>query len=269
MVKLHLDHWVIFVPDLAQGVAQFTELGFVVTPGGQHTSTENALILFDDGTYLELLALKPGFKRPWLRLAASIGLIGALARRKTDVRWRLLQWVCRGHGAVDWCVGVDDAEGTLHRWQAAGVPSLGSERFSRRRPDGQVARWWLGSPRDAELPFVLSDLTERVLRVPQPAPRHPNGAVGVRKMWLSVSDLEAARARFDACFEVRRSRGDGGDAGASEGAPEYIFGEQRVALVPSGHHAGMWALELRGAGDGRTTLPPEKTFGVSIVIAPR
>jgi hypothetical protein len=38
-------------------VADFNELGFTLTPGGTHPAeTQNALVCFQDGTYLELLA---------------------------------------------------------------------------------------------------------------------------------------------------------------------------------------------------------------------
>ena len=40
------DHLVVFVTDIEQASRDFTELGFQVTRGGSHGSTENALVIF-------------------------------------------------------------------------------------------------------------------------------------------------------------------------------------------------------------------------------
>ena len=46
----HLDHLVILVRDLGRAVRGYEELGFTVTPGGEHADglTRNALIPFGD-----------------------------------------------------------------------------------------------------------------------------------------------------------------------------------------------------------------------------
>jgi Glyoxalase-like domain len=53
-----LDHLVILVEELEGTIAGYEELGFRVTPGGEHADglTCNALVLFADGTYLEIVA---------------------------------------------------------------------------------------------------------------------------------------------------------------------------------------------------------------------
>src|SRR5215213_11419225 len=55
---LKLDHVIIAVPDLDAASADYRALGFTVNYGGKHASgaTQNALICFSDGTYIELLA---------------------------------------------------------------------------------------------------------------------------------------------------------------------------------------------------------------------
>ena len=53
-----MDHLVILVGELEDAIASYEELGFRVTPGGEHADglTRNALVPFADGTYLELVA---------------------------------------------------------------------------------------------------------------------------------------------------------------------------------------------------------------------
>lgn len=260
MPEMQLDHVVVLVPSLAEGVSQFTDLGFEVMKGGQHASTENALIVFEDQTYIELLALKPGLKRHYVRWAGAIGLMGALARTKTDINWRLLNWVCQAYGSIDWCLRVDDVDQMLQDWSDKGIASLGSQSFSRTRLDGAIARWRLGSPKDLDLPFLLRDISDTSLRIAAPERPHPNGALGIRKLWLAMSDPQSGKLRFDACFKKA-------EAGANQ-SPAYALAGKGVELVTPDHHAGKIALELKGPGPSVISLDPAKTYNMSISIVP-
>src|SRR3954464_472307 len=53
-----LDHVIIAVFDLDEAVEDYRALGFTTIYGGRHANgaTHNALVCFQDGTYLELLA---------------------------------------------------------------------------------------------------------------------------------------------------------------------------------------------------------------------
>jgi len=64
MSDTQFDHIVVFVADLNQAITDFTDLGFQVTPGGSHGITENALVIFPNQTYIELLALRPSCTAP-------------------------------------------------------------------------------------------------------------------------------------------------------------------------------------------------------------
>ncbi len=56
-----IDHVVLAVPRLADGIAACTRLGFRVRPGGAHVgrASENA-VAFHGESYLELLGLREG-----------------------------------------------------------------------------------------------------------------------------------------------------------------------------------------------------------------
>ena len=67
---ISIDHVVILVSDLEAAIADYTALGFTVMPGGTHTggATHNALVVFEDDTYLELIAfLREAPEHPWWR----------------------------------------------------------------------------------------------------------------------------------------------------------------------------------------------------------
>ena len=55
------DHAVVIVPSLKRAVRSFERLGFCVVLGGRTGPVHNALILFSDGTYIELTTHPDGF----------------------------------------------------------------------------------------------------------------------------------------------------------------------------------------------------------------
>jgi hypothetical protein len=57
MSLLRLDHVVVAVRDLECTTASYEAAGFTVMPGGRHPgrNTRNALVIFEDGAYLELI----------------------------------------------------------------------------------------------------------------------------------------------------------------------------------------------------------------------
>jgi len=57
--------------------------------------------------------------------------------------------------------------------------------------DGQVVKWWFGTPDTFRLPFLCADVTARELRVPTgEARRHQNGAIGVFDITIFTTDME-------------------------------------------------------------------------------
>src|SRR3712207_4752596 len=116
-VLRHLDHLVILVRDLDRAVRGYEELGFAVTPGGEHADglTRNALIPFQDGSYLELVSfLDPADTR--------------------DNVWGWRRFLEKGGGLIDYCAASDDLAADARRLAAAG--------FEVSAPDegGQIGR---------------------------------------------------------------------------------------------------------------------------------
>jgi catechol 2,3-dioxygenase-like lactoylglutathione lyase family enzyme len=173
-----IDHIVILVNDLAAASADYAALGFRVLPGGEHSggATHNALVIFADDTYLELIA----FKRP-----------------EPGHRW----WghSAAGEGLVDYALLPGAAEADIAAARARGAAYEGPADGGRLRPDGQQVAWQLGLPPTPDLPFLCGDVTPRELRVPGGAARqHPNGVVGIAGLTVAVADLEASVARYRA-----------------------------------------------------------------------
>src|ERR1700712_4889599 len=117
MSLLRLDHVVIAVADLERAVGLCTQAGFTVAPGGRHPgrNTRNALIVFDDGAYLELITY--GVPSP-------------------DERWwRELD--AHGAGRAYFALLPQDLPAAIAQAQARGLADMrGPLPGSRDRPDG-------------------------------------------------------------------------------------------------------------------------------------
>lgn len=168
VLPLTLDHIVILVADLDAAVTAYQGLGFHVVPGGRHASaTHNALIGFDDGAYVELIAFyeTAPHHRWWPRLVAGGGMIAV-------------------------CLHTTDVQAAVTALRAHGIPMTALEAQSRTRPDGVRLAWQLSFHdvgRDL-LPFLIQDTTPRANRVPPGAP-HPNGCRAIGSLTFAVHDL--------------------------------------------------------------------------------
>jgi catechol 2,3-dioxygenase-like lactoylglutathione lyase family enzyme len=173
-----IDHIVILVSDLATASADYATLGFTVVPGGEHTggATHNALVIFADDSYFELIA----FKRP-----------------EPGHRWWRHNAV--GEGLVDFALLPGAIEQDIADARARGLPIEGPTPGGRLRPDGQQVAWQLGSPPTPDLPFLCGDVTPRALRVPLGAAReHANRVIGIAGLTVAVTDLDASVGRYSA-----------------------------------------------------------------------
>ena len=173
-----IDHLIIAVNDLDQATNDYRQLGFTVVPGGQHpVGSHNALVAFEDGSYLELVAFY---------------------REALDHRW----WepLKKGERLVDYCMQTDDLAGDTRKLRGCGVAINDPVPWSRIRPDGLELEWMLslvtGSHRGVA-PFLIQDATPREERIPRQW-SHANGAMGIGTLSVVVGEL----AKVDHWFQT-------------------------------------------------------------------
>src|SRR4030081_1439587 len=173
---LGLDHVVLVVLDLTAAVADHRERGFTVTPGGEHAGglTHNALVGFQDGSYLELIAFHD--------LAAAHG----------KHSWAPVAE--RGGGWADFAISSSDLRQDL---AALGdLLARPPEDGGRTRPDG-VAIAWRVARLHKPLPLLIEDVTARELRVPGgAAAKHRSGIARVAAVVVGAADATLAAARY-------------------------------------------------------------------------
>ncbi len=237
----------------------FERLGFCVVPGGRTGPVHNALILFRDGTYLELTTNRFSMARPVYRALNAAGLMGHVAAKRKDMLHRFLPLIGARQGAIDWCIRVDDIRDAVRRLRDTGIEMVDEMEFDRERPDGKVARWLLAGPRDVRLPFLIEDLNPVEIRVPfRDLSTHPNGVTAIRRLVFPYE----AKAAFERTLGrvLRAEPGSMTDESAPLGSVT-VEGSRREETP-----TGPFRLELLRPGGDDGDLDSNDTFGASIKL---
>jgi len=215
-VVLEVDHASICGSNLDTLRQAFTDVGLTPDLGGPHGNgiTQMALIGFDDGSYLELIApIKPG---------AAAGSEWAKFMSEDAV-------------TCAWAVATNVLLQEVDRLKKLGIPVKAPERGSRKRPDGMSIEWMTadvgsGTPGSTQ-PFIIEDQTPRAWRV-QTSPSVQGAPVyGVENVVLGVNNLEASIALFRKAYgwadPLTETQKDFGKVA-------YFPGEPVILASPSG-----------------------------------
>jgi len=174
-VLTRIDHVMICVRDLTQGIDAYTRIGFDVQAGGVHPGrgTHNA-IAFMAEDYLELLSV-----RDPAEYRAAAGASGGL-----------LDFLARGGGFRYVALQSNDLAADVAAMRARGVDVRDPLDGGRQTPAGVPLRWrsaTLGPRNPLPIFFIqhLTPLAERRGRVAT----HPNGALRVDRVYIAVPDV--------------------------------------------------------------------------------
>lgn len=254
-MALTLDHVILAVDDLDAASATMRAEGFTVMPGGVHGSgaTHNALIVFADGCYIELLA--PTGK--------AVGQSANYAP--------LLE---KGEGWSGYAFHSDNLKKEVQTLRSRGVDVGDIVDGSRETPAGEQIRWHSAMLANSYAPFYIQDETPRSLRVPtsKPIVTHRNGVTGVIGLVFVVASLEAAITRYrnllgtlprlddsDAVFDLRGVALTFTEAGEDEEKQQYVAERGDV----------LYQLKLRSRDTRPVGPPTRKVLGARLDIAPR
>ena len=178
-----LDHLVLFVDDLTTAITRFESKGFTVTPGGTNGPTHNALIVFSNDTYIELIALQSSRARLVMRSLRHVGVLAMRRWLKRDLQTRLLDWISGPQGLIDLCLRGTELNDISHLSPLCGIGLTNPVQFKRHRPDGLVVQWTLRGANERRQPFFIQDVTPIDYRIPAGDVRiHPNGALGISEV---------------------------------------------------------------------------------------
>jgi len=243
-----LDHVVIAVSDLDSAVDDYRALGFTVYPGGVHHGgvSHNALVIFADGSYFELIAYRQG---------------------APDVRWwNVLSKA--GEGFVDFALLPENTERDAAAARGRGLDLDGPIAGGRLRPDGARLDWQIVRPKSTDLPFWCGDVTPRNLRVPEGAMRsHANGVSGVASLKIAVADVAKTAARYAALAGAATVTQANGSARVVIGDTVFELTGDAAAQAHVGRRGeGPMSLRLRGPVAG--ALDTKLAHAAALSIGP-
>lgn len=185
-----LDHVIVLVRDLEAAAAAWGRLGFRTTPEALHSSamgTANATIVFEDGTYVELLTVRD-------ETPLSAGFVAHLRERE---------------GPFGIAFKTDDARAAADLFDAAGAAWGGAVDFARpvELPEGtQEAAFTIARLQPRATPggsmFVCQHHTPEVVWRPDYLAQ-PNAVTGLAEVIGVAADLEPLRAAYGGLFEHR------------------------------------------------------------------
>ena len=239
-----IDHVVILVADLDAAIEDCTRLGFTAVPGGRHrVATHNALIGFQDGAYLELIAF-------W----------------EDDLTHRWRRFLALGGGLVDYCMRTDDLAGDVAALRAMGIAMSEDFPMSRLRPDGYRIEWKLALAPETQgvTPFLIEDITPREERLPGRT-EQANGVTGILGLTIAVPDIALPRrlASLSGADVQPLERGEIG----GHGLRLLIGGHSFDYVTPRGDGATADFVSSRG-GEGGIFALSLRTLGPDAVIEP-
>ena len=211
-----------------------------------------ALLGFDDGSYVELIAsAQPGARAPW---------------------WP--EHIAGNGGPCAWSIRSGDVAADAAAFQARGIPVRGPIAMRRARPDGRDAEFSVAFLGEGEpgtlLPFLIQDLTPRALRAEPSRCAADAGIAGVGGVTLGVTDLDLAAGMFRRAFEWPAPVP--GEGGADEAQVAHFPGTP-VTLISPRTSGTPLAWRLTRFGDGpvsfslraRTSLPGLDALGLHLV----
>jgi len=202
-----LDHIIIAVRNLEQAMQHYRQHDFTVTYGGVHASgtTHNALIVFKDGTYLELMALTGEEKG-----SGNESDYSDLLKGKT--------------GIVGYAVASRKLEHDLSAIRERGIDMPEPQYGSRLRADGVRLEWITAMHPEHVSPFFIEDRTPREHRIPrEESPlTHANGVQGIGGLMFDSPNAWQMAEYYESLLDIDAERTEKNALLFLEQIPLYI-----------------------------------------------
>lgn len=181
-----IDHVLFAGAELQALETAFSRMGLTPEYGGEHGNgvTQNSLIGFDDGTYIELIT--------------------TVDSDSTDDE--RIEFMERNAGPCGWAVEPEDMMAAIERASDHGVTTEEPFAMSRETPAGELAAWEIAALGDGirgtKLPFFITDTQPRTNRVTPTESVAGTELTGIGLVVLAVEDLDESADLFNRAFDL-------------------------------------------------------------------
>ena len=269
-MSIKFDHVVQVVSDLPRACKDFESQGFTVTPGGKHYKgiSENALVFFEDGTFLELLTMRKGINARLIRLFHRTKLFKQWQYSpKYGIAYRFYnRAIEQPDGITDFCLLAEEPQAEYDRIQGQGIFLTNMLNAGRKKPDGSRAHWKMYGPYIADLPFLRSDYTPSS-PLPESAITHNNGIKGISTIHQLALDFKDSLNKYEVLLDKAPDFHDSKLGVFKSGDFEYKI--YRAASHPelqkqlSGKGIGLYGLSFSGGDQSKLNLT--RLHGLQVV----
>ncbi|WP_138756437.1 VOC family protein [Paenibacillus sinopodophylli] len=198
MGKFAIGHVLIKTSQLARAVNDFEKLGFTVSYRTDPSKAHNAMIYFQNGSFLEIYDPKP-INLPNKLILGLLKLLRPLHREMIN---RLIYYIKSEDGINDYAldsVPSGQAEANVEEMRQAGVKLSKKINISKRLRDGNKQTWWMAMPQATSIPFFMSDYIPHTNGHANEH-THANDALGIDTLVIDVPDLERWVAAYRLIF---------------------------------------------------------------------
>lgn len=190
------DHIVIVVDNVNKASADFTQLGFTVSPATKMNNPffSRATIPLPDGTYIELLGPKQINMISELKTLKMQNRLNLFTDNLNAIETRMANHIAQGEGIADFAF-YDyklDLNSFIIEMDDQGVNLLGPVPMKSVNAGNRKILWDVAVPESESLPLFISDITPRALRTNIKIDAHKNGVTGIARITIAVKDIEEA-----------------------------------------------------------------------------
>lgn len=170
-----IDHILIRVENLKEAIIDFEKMGFNIVYGTIPQKTYNAMIYFEDESFIELVDVS---KFP--KIVKGLGKLG-IQKWMSSFYKRIFKYATSEEIILDFAIYRSNFSLLENKRTKKAISSV--FKMKRKNHLGDLLRWELASPNNLDLPFIMSDYT------PYKYPnneclKHPNGVVGISRLTL-------------------------------------------------------------------------------------
>lgn len=181
-----IGHILIKVDNLKEAVEDYEALGFRVTYGSVPGKSTNAMVYFEDGSFLELFSTN--FGQPVNSIMGF--MVKCMHALKNIYAGRMNKYILPGEGFRDYA--LDSAEGkefrsNLGMLENQGLSIFGPKHMKRKNAEGILLQWSLCYTPQEHLPFFMSPYSPSEAMTTLKT-NHLNGVSGLAELVITTKN---------------------------------------------------------------------------------
>ncbi|MFT4143532.1 MAG: VOC family protein [Mobilitalea sp.] len=205
-MQFTIGHVLIKTYNFRKAARDFEQLGFQVTYGSSEQKATNAMIYFEDGSFLELYDASMGKLNKLVPLLLKV--ISLFNKARAD---RLRNYTSSKEGMNDFALDSYPKADYFQNMQLLlqhGYACTKGYPMKRVDAAGNALKWEITLSKDWRLPFFMSSY-QPALKPQRKDMTHKNGANAIKRLVISVDDYTYYSTQYDKLLGKRQETDNG------------------------------------------------------------